>query len=653
MQTRNTVASQLNPKIMSRKTRLAVATLATAFASGFIMTGSNSAARGAVEATQLDYVALDANLQCNRIFFQSSQHFKNTIFVMPRVVPSPGPDGFRTFDIVPTDNPNQFILNLRLYFPQNYDVLQTAGASTLKRDFGDCNMDNVKWSLNSRIADKNNWIKTISPIPLTSIEAKIPHIADVGRIGLTPAQAGAEADEVDILDYNGKSLTAIFKITNAEKDYFERQVVSPDGLVASIRFRFQARHRDGSVVAKIDVAAIQAGFAAKVSGQTLIAKADVATTLKSVMDDRNISITSETGASDAFEKMRNTIIEKVLKETSLTADATPAGASESAKAEGGKVAVKLVLDVIATKLSREISFNQIALPETATAQTEVQIRQTGVDDPNILAIRVKSGYQDPNTGFAIKAGQTVSFSAARSYVNTYVYNEVITHLNLADIEKYGLARYFPDMNDPGMTIRNQHVDGSNPIAVGKYTYLKGYGNPISSPSNYYWIRTQRYPEIQQSRSIRIPKTLEALEGLKIALSFSRVGNGNLIPIPSLLKPNSYFQGVYQVDTGRITITALQDLGTMSFRELPGFAANDNEYKEQKIDTDTVVQVQDRPVRGKVNSGNEVVLHSDADAIVKQKVVVLNVTFPEVLPPGALKSVIERTEEPLTVIPDQK
>src|SRR5262249_23713018 len=110
-------------------------------------------AKGGVESAQLDYVALDSSVECNRIFFQSTQHFRHTLFVIPRVEAGSGIEGARKYSISPGDKPGTYRLSVRLYFPSSDEALKSTSASVLKRDFSACNWDEVKHSINKNIRD--------------------------------------------------------------------------------------------------------------------------------------------------------------------------------------------------------------------------------------------------------------------------------------------------------------------------------------------------------------------------------------------------------------------------------------------------------------------------------------------------------------------
>jgi hypothetical protein len=97
------------------------------------------------------------------------------------------------------------------------------------------------------------------------------------------------------------------------------------------------------------------------------------------------------------------------------------------------------------------------------------------------------------------------------------------------------------------------------------------------------------------------------------------------------------------------LTATKDLGTIEFRELDGFAKDETEFNQEALITDQVVQVKDRPFRGLVNSGSSVVLHKDRTAITTQKILILNVTRPEILPSEAMSPALSSEASGPTLI----
>lgn len=588
------------------------------------LSGPAAHAKSGVEAAQLDYVTLDTSVECNRILFQSSQHFKQTLFVIPRVVPGTGIDGARTYNITPTSKPGIFDLSINLYFPANDEVLKSSAASTIKKDLLACNWDKVKYAINKNIQDPQQKIKTISRIPLTSIEVRLPDIKDVGLIG----RSLSTSEESDILDYYGKSLTVHLKINETEKNIFQSQLVTPEGIGASVKFRFQARSRNGSVHASVNLQNLVQNFSAAASAKGLkfLASADLSATLKSSLTENSIQITSESGSTDESAKITNMLIEKVFKEVSLSSENISAGPTKEAKAGSGQISVAAVVEILKTKINSEISYNLIAAPESASAVSELRLHSERLNDPNIMEVTLSAGYLDPSLGLTLNAGQSLTITPAYWYLDKINYVENRRYLSSGEMQNLNLGSYFPDLVDRSMNVQDIEVNGTL-LAEGSWTPFNGK-SPISSFSKHRWVRIQREPVRYRDSSNIIPSTIEALTELPIYLTFSELGDRRAIKIADLLNENPFWSAVYDSLTGRVILTAKQNLGTLRFREkLRGKDAV--QYSKGPITLDEVFQMK-LGMWGQTNYTQAKTLRADDRAIVLQKSVMLYVNRPKVL-----------------------
>lgn len=73
-----------------------------------------------IEAIQLDHVPIDASLRCDRIFFKSTQHFKGTIYALPRIMTDT--NEIKEDIVSLTKNPKNnaekpYQLSFKVYFP--------------------------------------------------------------------------------------------------------------------------------------------------------------------------------------------------------------------------------------------------------------------------------------------------------------------------------------------------------------------------------------------------------------------------------------------------------------------------------------------------------------------------------------------------------
>jgi hypothetical protein len=625
----------------------------------------------AVEATQLDYVALDASVECNRILFQSSQHFKRTIFAMPRLVPGTGLEAGRVYEISPAERPGFYHLYLRFYFPANDEVIKGSAASSFKRDLQACNWDAVKHAINKSIPDSRDRIETVSRIPLTSLEVRIPGIRSVARIGRSQDEAvfvekptakgpmntkdTAKEGEANIIDYYGRSLTAHFLINEADRAFFERQIVSGSGMPVEIQLRFQARSRDGSVHARIDTQNLIANFEAQTSIQGLkfLTGAQVAVALRASLNEKSIQISTESGSSATIQNVADKIFDKVMNEISLSIPAKPEAKAADGKppaggAAEGKIALAAALDVLRTKVSSEISYNNFTGSEVATAQTELAFRVDRLNDPNVAEVELKAGYKDPSAGFTMNAGQSITINAAFWFIEKIKYPEVSVYLNLSDLKLLELGTVFPDILDHQMEINNIELNGIL-FAEGKWKAL----SLVPNFQRYRWRRVIRTADRVRTSSGVIEPTAEAMAELPVAISFSELGDRRFFKIKDLMASgatdtksgaiveNPYVSTLFDRTTGRLVLTAKQNLGTIRFRDLMTDTAS-LKVEPKGVVLEEVVQETLNPW-GKRSITQRHSLKSDADPIVLQKTLLLYVGRPRVLKASELSAIKSRAQ----------
>ncbi len=597
-------------------------------------------ARGSVDAIRLDAVTLDVSVPCDRMFFQSSERLKGTIFVTPRVATGSDAYGKDAVDHYPAnDGSGEIILELRLYFPANDEVLNIGtGASTNLADTSKCNFTAVKNSLNSspRLTDKINFV---SRMPITSIEVTFPSLfSKVGLVSLAPVSG----QSVDIRDYYGKSLTAVFRLSKAEDELFMSRVVTDAGVSFMVKFLFSAQGRDGAVHATVDVDSLQAKFKLAAKFQ-YIAKADLAATLKGVFNSTTIQITSEAGTTPASDKIVDMIIEKILKSVpDAMAAEKLADTTATAEEAAGKVSVQAVLDVLKTTLSSETVFQNFAAAETFSADTPKRLHLTQLLDPNVRSVTLKAHYVDPSSGVLVPAGKTITISPAFEYTDKILYDTQKTYLSSADLNNLNLANSFPDLIDEKMSITDLTHNLENPdatkneaiMAVGKWTYLPhlnwglGIGYGITTTSAYRWVRTERHPVRISTNTKQYNPTLELLTTLPVTVSFSALAGGRKqFSLTELLQDNALWSATFEDFTGRIILTAKQDLGTLLFQEHMDDPKDASIWQETII-TDQVDEEQATLMSGGFTSVlKNVILRQDSGALKTQRIIVFNVTLP--------------------------
>jgi len=574
-----------------------------------------------VDAIQLDYVALDASVQCNRIFFRSSQHFKNTIFVVPRIIAGAGPNGKRPFDIAATDEDGQYILTLRVYFPSSDEHIKSGLGTRAERDFDACNFDEVKGALNAGAADADRVLR-IARMPLTSIELTLPGVADKGRIGRT-ADA---SEEVDILHYYGASLNAYFKINEKEKAAFLQQALNPDGIGVQVKLRFQAKQRNGAVTATINTQTVQANFAAAVKGKTVMAKGEIKAALRTSFTSNSITVVSEAGKGGSLEKYEAMVIEQAMKDLAAAVEALPPATAEAAEGDSQVVAVSAAMNALVSKISKQISIQAIAAPETATAQAEIKLKATRIPDPNLFDIEMPASAADPSSPFIMRKGQTFAISPAYSFVDKIEYESRESYLTAGELKELGLHRRFPNIVAPNVYVANQEINGEL-MAVGSWYPW----NTLPSMVSYRWIRTEKFPKRTRVSHSRYQPTREALAKIPVAISFSALGDRFMYQMKDLLGDKGAFEATFEEATGRVFITAKQDLGAVHFRECMT-GKDDVGYIEEEggFITDSVVEEYNPFLRSRGRSAPYAIKKED-EAMSLQRTIVFLVTRPFILP----------------------
>lgn len=581
-------------------------------------------AKSGVESVQLDYVALNLSTDCNRIFFRSSQHFKGTIFAIPRVVTGNGVEKSRTYNIRQSIEPGYYDLTISLYFPSNDEAIKSTGASTTKKDHDACNSDRVIYDLNQNIRDREAQIQRISSIPLTSVEMRIPDIKALGQIGRNVETN----EESDVLDYNGKSLTAHFKITEAEKNHFQSRLVTPEGIATSIRFRFQARSREGSVTAKINTENLAQNFSAAASakGFKFLGSGDLSATLKSSVTEQSVQIISEAGKSEDIGKITNMLIDKILKEVGFSMANIQLNESDRAKAGSGQIAVAAIAEILRTKIQSEISFNLVSAPESATAQTQLKIRTDKLNDPNSIEATLSSGYNDPSLGIDLKAGQTITLTPAYWYTDEIDYSkESREYLTKSDLRILKLANIFQDLGNEDLKVENLDVNGVL-MAQGQFDSL----SYIKSSKKYRWARIRKVVNRLRKESGIIKPNLAELEKLRIFLTFQGLGESRFVQLAEFLKnpDNPLWSAIYDQQNGRLFLTAKKDLGSLRIRETMN-KKDELQYHKGTLILDQVLQ-QTKDMFGNLSYGQAHVISEDKKAISLQKSVTLYVTLPRVM-----------------------
>ncbi len=605
-----------------------------------IATTQTTSARSGIEAVNLMPVAIKTSVDCNRSFFQSSQHFKNTIFMMPRVIPGSGPDDNAGFSFASPPDPGpdagNFYLDLRLFFPSDNDFLRPRYAHEIQQDRDNCNIDKVISAL-AEANPKAPKVNVISHIPLTSIEVNLFGISSPGLIG----RKVDLSEEVDQLEYSSKVLTAHFVVTNAERLYFLRQIRDPNGIPATIKFRFQGRPNVGSVHAEVVSSELQQNFKLNVGGDLAkkLARAEIQLALQSSINSKVIVINSEAGTSEAFNDLARTLAtnilaevdRKIAKQITEPADERPTNPTAEAK-----ITVAAALLIIAESSKQELQINQTGLPESATMQSEVKIDVRSIRDANIVQVLLRAEeVEQPSTGIELKANDIVKITPVDYWVNRIHYDQnrnlVKSYMTVSEIQKYKLAPRFRELMDTQMYVDNITI-GGNTYAIGRRRLSFGEASLDLPLLQWRWALYRVIPDYEQDGSGRFDKhTQEEFSELPITISFSDGDVGQEIPVNKLFEPNSDWEAIYDTFKTGVILRAKKDLGMLQIKQKMHGPEN-IERLEGTLVTEYAVQESWVPFRGLLR---ETEFRSSAPQelkwyhhpLIKQKVIRMFITRP--------------------------
>ena len=587
-----------------------------------------ASAKQNIESVQLDYVPLDTSVECNRIFFKSSQsNNANTIYMIPKPILGTGVKGAKVYYISRLPN-NKYQLKVNFYFPRNDESIPSSSAILARKDLQYCNYDRVKSFLNQNVKDQNQWITTITKIPVTGIQINIDGIKATSYSGKKP---GSD-DQLDIYDYDGKVVTAMFEITEEESLYFQSNLISSEGITAKVKFHFQARSRQSSISAKINSESLVQNLTAQLKGSKTkyISTAQFDAFLQRSVDNRSVEIISQNATPEMLSKITQIISDKVFSEIALanSQKSLPTKTEQSKKdsaASGGLVDINLAINVIQTKINQTINFDFVSNPESSVAQTDLRLQTDRLNDPNLAEIRLTAGNADPTTSIYVNQNQEFTISLPYWYTEKTKYLASTKYLSLSEIQKFNLANYFPIILSQNMSITNLTINGTT-LAQGRYTPLSDF-NSIPYPNKYRWKITEYFPETSKSGSGNFNNlTLSALANLPIYISFSNFGDGLMIKLTDLLKTNEFVAAEFIESTGQIVILAKKDLGTLRFRS----RFNTSEYLKKTRLPQPMVEYSFEKIDLFDNRTliQKVVAKQDEQAIVEQKTIAVTITRPK-------------------------
>ena len=570
------------------------------------------AVKAGVDNVRLDVVALDTGVDCDRIFFRSTQRFPNTIFVMPRVAVGTTKNGNDGFAIEPDDE-GGYILSLSLYFPKG-DELISEQPDDPTPSAGRCNYEAVQYVLSKDVKGTRDEVKRIARMPISSIEVTIPGVASKGLIGRTENST----DSVDVLNYQGVAYPAEMKLTSAEHKALLRRLNRGQGLPIKVKFLFNASSHSGTVDAELNASDVAKHFEAAAAGQVKIATVKAQGLLKDALKSQSVNVTIE-GDNTDFAKIANDLIAKFIQETSTTAT-TPDGNGETGGAE--MMEVKAVAKYLRSRSSIKIRAESYAKAALASAETVVNL-VTRISDPRVREIEVVAKQPDITLDEALAANQTIRISAAYTRFMETEYKKRESYITKRQIKELGLVQHFPDLASGQMHVENEPINDEL-VGIGRWS-VSAIGAPLQiySSARYTWKRTERYPVRTWQQSERIEPTLEDLKRFPIFVTFSRLGRRMYHLTELVGEHDGLWTGEFDPQSGAIVIKTKAELGLVTIRE--SFKGEDVKFTTV---TDEVVQQRRASWSGTPTEGQPVVLKKQERMPVRQRMVKLYVSRPE-------------------------
>lgn len=585
-----------------------------------------------VEAIQLDHVPIDVALKCDRIFFRSTQHFTGTIYALPRIIVDR--DEYYDDIVRVTKNPKEtagkpYIIGFKVYFPRDDEEIKTKSDYDQATQFKACNFDQVKTYLNS--VDPKNPIHTVASMPITSFEISLPDfLASSKLVGRTNDNGDA-----DIIDYQGRTYNFVYEITEKEAQSMMDAFQSGEGLQARVRFKFQARRRDGSLSVRVDTAKLAANFETNVKAKYKIAKGDIEAALRLAMEDGVLEINMQEGSPE-FASISNKIIDKVLAELNFTIKDIEPGASPKVEDSDAEVDVKLVANIIRSKVSQSIEFNNVKAAEEASAESPLELN-TGSLDPSITQVRVVSGEGDVSLNEPVRVGNTISIIPAFHSSLFIEYVEKVSYLSVEQMKSDSYSKYFQKMLTSGQW--NFRNDDRNGVRVGIASPAIMFSNPLGIGAEYAWRRVELSPQLARNPRQTMEAGLDQFDRFPITVAFTGVGNQRKrFKFKELIGENPYWQACYDDFTGTLHLTAKKDLGLMVFKErflltnknndslAEEKDQNDPDFARKIVETETLIR-ETRTLLSITDSA-PVSVRTNTKATTRRRAVYFNITRPK-------------------------
>ncbi|MCC6138525.1 MAG: hypothetical protein IT287_07820 [Bdellovibrionaceae bacterium] len=534
----------------------------------FIIWGSSSSQAANVEAVQLDYLSPDASLNCNRIFFTSSQHFKGVVYAVPIVVPEINENNEEVGSVVPNHNvaPGSdkiYLFKFNVFFPRDEVSLKDKLAPFDASRAQSCTFAAVKKSYNDTHPDSP--IETITDMPLTSFEVSVPDYA---------AETILIGKDADVTTYADQSFTIALPITEKEKTSLFEALSNDQSVQAKVKMKFKGRSRDGSVKIDFSTEELAANFKFEAAGAKMMTRAKINAALKVAISKTQIKIQTQSSSEEFFQKAAEEVLSKVisqidLQSKSLTEDAEVSDKQDEKSDSEEKISVEVVANLLSKVDNRNIQLDNTTAPEVATIDAMMSLKPR-MEDPNIMLVRVAAGEEEGSLSAPVAKNETIRIIPAFSSLLRYGHKTYETYMNKEQLDEKRYSNFMSNLTtDEHFSIEDVNRNGNN-VAIGTWDLW----SPSYWFTEYVWKRVETWPELIGNNVIKANTNLEEFSRYPICVTFTNIGQQRkMIPLAKLIGDNAYFKGRYDEFTGEIVLTAKKDLGMMMFRSR--FLLNDN------------------------------------------------------------------------------
>ncbi len=512
-----------------------------------------------VEAVQLDYLSPDASLNCNRIFFTSSQQFKGVVYAVPIVVPEINENNEEVGSVVPNHNApegsdKKYLFKFNIFFPRDEMSMKDKLAPFDASRAQSCTFAAVKNSYNKNHPDSP--IETITDMPLTSFEVTVPdYAAETVKIG----------KDADVTTYADQSFTIALPITEKEKISLFEALSNDQSVQAKIKMKFKGRSRDGSIKIEFSTSELAMNFKLAASGAKMMTRAEINAAIKVAISKTQINIQTQSSSEEFFQKAAEEVLNKVISQIDLQSksitDSSDNSSDDKTGSDDEKISVEIVANLLAKVDNRNIQMDNTTAPEEATIDVMMSLKPR-MEDPSVMLVRVAAGEEEGSLSTTIDKDHTIRIIPAFGTLLRYGHKEYETYLNKEQLTEKRYSNFMSALTtDSNFTIRDIDRNGTT-LAVGSW----GWKSVRYWFTEYVWKRVESWPELIGNQVVKANTDFDEFSRYPICVTFTNIGQQRkMIPLYKLVGNNEYFHGRYDEFTGEIVLTAKKDLGMMMFR----------------------------------------------------------------------------------------